>query len=264
MQLAERLRARMAGGEVALGTFVVELRTPAVARILEQGGFDFMLIDTEHGCFDPATVAQHIQAGKQRSVCPLVRVPGPEPAEIKRVLDAGAEGIMVPMCQSLEEVQLAVQSSKYPPVGRRGAHFTRPHTEYSNPPDMGAYMEQANRNLLTIIQIETLPAVGLIDEIAAMPGVDMLYLGPGDLSIAMERPGEIAHPDIIAVVEQVGAACRQHGKIAGCHFGNPEVLPEYKRLGVRFVGYGAAVRMLQAGVAQMGAGALQALDREVP
>lgn len=259
MELANRMRQRMDLGDVVLGTFVVELRTPAVARILQQSGFDFMLVDTEHGCFDPTVVALHIQAAKRWGVCPLVRVPGPERAEIKRVLDAGAEGVMVPMCETTEEVAAAVQSSKYPPLGRRGAHFARPHTEFCAPADMGVYMSSANKALLTIIQIETLGAAEKVEEIAATPGVDMLYLGPGDLSIAMGISGQITHPEVMDVVRRMGEACRRHGKICGCHFADPAVLPEMQRLGVRFAGYGAVVRMLQAGVSDMADSARRAL-----
>ncbi len=260
MQLARDMRRNMAQGNMMLGTFVVELRTPAVARILQQHGFHFMLVDTEHGCFDPDVVAQHIQAGKRWGVCPLVRVPGPDRTEIKRVLDAGAEGVMVPMCQTLEEVGQAVESSKYPPLGLRGAHFTRPHTEFANPADMGEYMAAANEALLTIIQIETLPAAEKVEEIAALPGVDMLYMGPGDLSIAMGIPGQIAHREVMEVVQRMGEACRRHGKLCGCHFADPAVLPELKRLGVQFAGYGAVIRMLQSGVQSMAASAHHALQ----
>ena len=262
MELVRQMRQRMATGEVMLGTFVVELRTPAVARLLCQGGFDFLMVDTEHGCYDPAVVAQHIQAGRQNGICPLVRVPGPDRGEIKRALDSGAEGVMVPMCECLEEVEEAVQASKYPPQGRRGAHFTRPHSDYSTPADMAEYMDRANHELLTIIQIETLPAAELVDEIAAVPGVDLLYLGPGDLSIAMGIPGQLTHPDVLSVVARMTAACERHGKIAGCHFADPAVLPELQRLGVRLVGYGAAVRMLQWGIQQMATGARAALAVE--
>ncbi|MEW6753147.1 MAG: aldolase/citrate lyase family protein [Candidatus Latescibacterota bacterium] len=261
MKLVTDLRDHIAQGRVALGTFVVELRTPAVARILRQGGFDFMLVDTEHGCYDPATVAALIQAGKQAGICPLVRVPGPEQAEIKRVLDAGALGIMVPMCRTLEEVQQAVASSKYPPLGRRGAHFARPHTEFVAPADAAEFMGRANRSLLTIVQIETGEAAELVDSIAAMDGVDLLYVGPGDLSIALGHAGDITHPAVMAVVERTCRACAAHGKIAGCHFATPQVLPELRALGVRLVGYGAVIRMLRDGVERAGQAALRALGQ---
>jgi 2-keto-3-deoxy-L-rhamnonate aldolase RhmA len=260
MELVTRMRHRMQQGEAILGTFVVELHTAALPRLLQQNRFDFMVIDTEHGCFDPAAVARLIDAGKRWRLCPLVRVPGPERAEIKRVLDAGAEGVMVPMCETVDEVVEAVSSSKYPPLGRRGAHFTRPHTNFDTPGDMGAYMAAANSSLLTIIQIETPGAAQQLDAIAALPGVDMLYLGPGDLSIALGYPGQITHPEVMAVVGRLTAACRKHGKLAGCHFADPAVLPQLRAAGVSFVGYGAEIRMLQAGIKQMGEAARRALS----
>ena len=190
MELAENLRARIAAGHIVMGTFVAELSAPAVAMILQQNDFDFMLVDTEHGCFDPAAVAQLILAGKEAGLCPLVRVPGPDQAEIKRVLDAGAEGIMVPMSQSLEDVQQVVNHSKYPPLGQRGAHFVRPHTRYMNPEDIADFMAEANRNLLTMVQIETRAAAELVDEIAAVEGVDTLLIGSRSGRTGLSRTGQ--------------------------------------------------------------------------
>ncbi len=259
MELAKSLRGRLDEGHVALGTFVAELTTPAVPMMLRQNDFDFMLVDTEHGCFNPGDVMQLILAGKQEGLCPLVRVPGPDQAEIKRVLDAGAEGIMVPMSQSLEDVQRAVSSSKYPPLGQRGAHFARPHTRFTGPDDTGTFMEEANRNLFTIIQIETRPAVDLIDEIAATEGVDVLYVGPGDLSVALGHPGRTGHPEVLEIVERVGQACREYGKIAGGHFLSADILPELMGRGVRFLGFGSIERMLQVGVVQTGDSARQVI-----
>ena len=260
MELAENLRARIAAGHIVMGTFVAELRAPAVAMILQQNDFDFMLVDTEHGCFDPAAVAQLILAGKEAGLCPLVRVPGPDQAEIKRVLDAGAEGIMVPMSQSLEDVQQVVNHSKYPPLGQRGAHFVRPHTRYMNPEDIADFMAEANRNLLTIVQIETRAAAELVDEIAAVEGVDMLYVGPSDLSVALGHPGQLDHPEVLDVVDRVGRACREQGKLAGAHFSSPDDLEDLIGRGIQFLGFGSIERMLIVGVADRGQSARQAIS----
>ena len=259
MDLVKSLRQRLGAGHTALGTFVVELRTPAVARFLQQGGFDFMLIDTEHGQFDAAEISEHIRAGKRWGVCPLVRVSGPERGEVMRALDGGAEGIMVPMCQSVEDAERAVEYSKYPPVGQRGAHFVRPHTEFAPPANLGDYMEEANRELLTIVQIETAAAVERVDEIAAVEGIDMLYMGPGDLSVAFGVPGQVTHPEVMAAAAEMGKACQRHGKIAGSHFTHPDALPELHSRGVRFVGFGAVVRMVQQSVIDAGAAVRQKL-----
>ncbi len=252
MELAAAVRRRIADGHFAMGTFVVELRTPAVARFLEQAQYDFMLIDTEHGYWNPLDIAQHIDAGKRWGVCPLVRVSGPDRGEIMRALDAGAEGVMVPMAKTLADVEKAVEYSKYPPLGQRGAHFARPHTHFAPPSDLGAYMQQVNEAMLTIVQIETLEAVEQVDEIAAMPGVDVLYLGPGDLSIALGVPGQVDHPLILEAAERIVAACRMHGKIAGSHFVSTSMLEKVYARGMQMGGFGAAVRMLQFGISGMG------------
>ena len=121
-------------------------------------------------------------------------------------------------------------------------------------------MDQANRQLLTIIQIETSAAVEQVDEIAAIEGVDMLYLGPGDLSVALGIPGQVMHAKVLAAAAAIGKACQRQGKIAGSHFTHPDVLPELRSLGMQFVGYGAVVRMVQQSVVDAGAAARQALD----
>ncbi|MFT5375309.1 MAG: 2-keto-3-deoxy-L-rhamnonate aldolase RhmA [Candidatus Latescibacterota bacterium] len=252
MQLAEALRHRVNSGEFVMGTFVGELRTPALARILQQATFDFMLVDNEHGNWNPQDIAQHIDAGKRWGICPLVRVSGPERGEIMRALDAGAEGIMVPMAKTLADVERAVEFSKYPPLGQRGAHFARPHNEFTPPKDIGAYMRAANEQLLTIVQIETEAAVERLDEFAATPGVDVLYLGPGDLSVALGVPGQVDHPRVMEVAERIVAVCRQHGKIAASHFVSVEMLGELRRRGIQLGAFGAAVRMLQYGIGELG------------
>ena len=252
MQLVKQLRQRLAAGEKALGTFVAELNTAIVPPVLKQNGFDFMLIDTEHGCFNPAEVANLIQLGKRAELCPLVRVPSPDRAEIKRVLDAGAEGVMIPMSASLDDVRETVANSKYPPIGQRGAHLLRPHTDYVAPADAGEFMQEANDNLLTIVQIETEAALELCEEIAAMEGVDMLYVGPSDLSIALGHPMKGDHPDVLNAVERVGKACRAGGKIAGSHLGAVSIVPELVARDVQFLGFSSIERMLTMGVAEVG------------
>ncbi len=251
MRLAAAVRQRIKEGHFAMGTFVVELRTPALARFLQQAHFDFMLVDNEHGYWNPLDIAQQIDAGKRWGVCPLVRVSGPDRGEIMRALDAGAEGVMVPMANTVADVERAVEYSKYPPLGQRGAHFARPHNEFAAPEDLVEYMREANENLLTIVQIETQKAVDCLDELAAVPGVDMLYMGPGDLSIALGVPGQVEHPRILAVAERLVEACRTHGKIAGSHFVGTSMLEKLHQCGMQFGGFGAAVRMLQFGIGEM-------------
>ena len=121
-------------------------------------------------------------------------------------------------------------------------------------------MEDANEQLLTIVQIETQEAVDRIDEIAAVPGVDVLYLGPGDLSVALGIPGQVEDPRVVEVAEQIVRACEQHSKIAGSHFVNASMLKKIHACGMQLGGFGAAVRMLQFGIEEMAQRARSALS----
>ena len=251
MEAAERLRQRIGAGNFAMGTFIVELRTPDIVRFLAQSKYDFILVDNEHGYWNPLDIAQHIDAAKRWDICSLVRVSSADRGEIMRALDAGAEGVMVPMVRTVEDVERIVEYSKYPPLGQRGAHFARPHSAFTPPEDIRRYMDNTNEQHLTIVQIETQEAVDRIDEIAAVPGVDALYLGPGDLSVALGIPGQVEDPRILEVAERIVAACKEHGKIAGSHFVSTSMLEKIRARGMQLGGFGAAVRMLQFGVEEM-------------
>lgn len=232
-----------------LGTFLTELRAPGAAAALRHAGFEFFLLDTEHGYYSPHDVTELMLTGKRHGICPFVRVSAPTHGEITHALDAGAEGILIPMVRSLDEVGRAVAQSKYVPLGVRGVHFLRPHTGFDPPADAQAFMDQANRTLITAVQIETPEAVDLIPDIAAVDGVDMLYLGPGDLSVAMGLGLAADHPRVLAVADRIVEACAQHGKMAAGHVGSPEHALKYIEKGMNVIGYGAALRLLRNGAA---------------
>lgn len=250
MRQVQQLRERIARGETVVGTFLVEFRAAGVPPILREAGFDFIILDTEHGYYAADDVLRLIQACRDCGLCAIVRVSGPHHDEITRMLDAGAEGIMIPMVRDLETVREAVNQSKYPPLGRRGAHFLRPATGFHVPADATPLMEQANRELITAVQIETVEAAAKVEEIAAIDGVDMLYVGPGDLSISMGLGCVTDHPKVMAVADRVVTACAKHGKIAGGHFGAPAQVAERTAKGMHFLGYAAALRLLIRGAAE--------------
>lgn len=247
MELARELRKRVSAGHVTMGTFVVEMQTAAAPAILANSGFDWFIIDMEHGSYDPSVMMQLIAAGKAAGICPTVRIPTFERGEITRALDAGAEGILIPMVNSVEEVRRVVDASKYPPLGRRGVHFIRPSCNFRCPDDVFEYMAEANRNIITAVQIETLDAAELVDEIAAIDGVDMLYVGPGDLSVAMGHLGQTGDPQVRQVISAVGRACKANGKIAGCHCGNVDHFRALADMGIGAIGYSCELTMLRSG-----------------
>jgi len=253
--MIRQLRARLAGGETLLGTFIVEMRTPATARVLKTGGFDFLVIDAEHGLYDPGEVGSLIAAARSAGICPLARTPLTDLGGLARILDAGAEGIIVPMIRSMDDVRLAVAAVRYPPVGRRGVHVVRPHCDFVAPPDGAEYCRQANRNLMLIVQIETLEAVELIEEIAAADQVDALFVGPIDLSATMGHHGGISHPDVIEVAGRLARACRAHGKVAACYVNGPDELDPVLDVGFSFITCGVALGILSNGAAALVDGA---------
>ena len=250
MRLVADLRKRLGEGDLVLGTFMANFKAAGVVDILKRMGFDFFMVDTEHGYYTNTEVEALIAAGRRCGLCPIVRVSGPNHAEVTHVLDCGAEGILVPMARSLDYVQEAVNQSKYPPLGRRGCHFLRPHTDHNPPvgPEATAeLMDRANREIITAIQIETPEAAELVDDIAAMDGVDMLYIGPGDLSITMGLGLNYDHPKVQEVCRRVVEACRRHSKLAGAHFGGPARVAKAFEMGINFLGYAAASRLLIGG-----------------
>lgn len=254
MKLAAGLRQRLGSGEVLFGTFVLELTTPAVVPVLKNSGFGFFMIDLEHGLISDSEMRALISAGRQYGLCPIVRVPDTGRALITRALDAGAEGVLVAMVQSLDDVRQAVQSAKYPPLGGRGVHMLRPHTDFVPPADATAYMQQANREIILGIQIETVPLVGLIGEIAATAGVDLLYLGPTDLGVALGSTGADGYgkgmagqDNVMEVAVQMARACRSQGKMAGIHAADAATLGRLVPEGVGLFGHTADLRLFRNG-----------------
>jgi len=247
MKLACELRERASRGEPLFGTFVTEITTPGLAVILKRCGFAFYVIDLEHACIDDSQMRTLIDAGRRHGLCPIVRVADASRATITRALDAGAEGIIVAMTRSLEDATAAVQATKYPPDGRRGVHMLRPHTNFDPPKDIAAHMALANRSLITGIQIETAEAVDLIEPLAAMPGIDLLYVGPVDLSVAIGRPGAAGNGQVLDVAERTARACRAHGKLAGIHAADAATLSRLVPAGMSLFGYAADMRLLWSG-----------------
>ena len=249
MQLAAAMRERIKEGHFAMGTFVVELRTPALARFLQQAHFDFLLVDNEHGYWNPLDIAQQIDAGKRWGVCPLVRVSGPDRGEIMRALDAGAEGVMVPMANTVADVERAVEYSKYPPLGQRGAAFHMAHDGYVGG-DVLQKMRSANDEVVLIAQIENRPGLENVERIAAIDGIDILWIGQFDLSNFLGIPGQFEHPTFLGALERVVTACERHGKTAAFMVPSVDEGLERMRQGFRCIAYWGDLWIYQQGLKQ--------------
>jgi 2-keto-3-deoxy-L-rhamnonate aldolase RhmA len=201
-------------GGVAVGTMVFEFATTGIARIAAAAGAEFVVFDMEHSGFGVETIRTLMATCGAASIVPIVRVPATQHHLLSRPLDAGAMGVMVPMVQDEEQARLAVAAVRYPPAGRRGAAFGIAHDDYLGG-DPRAKIELANREILLVAQIETVSGLERCERIAAVEGVDVLWVGQFDLTNAMGIPGQFTHADYLAALDRVVAACRRQGKAAG-------------------------------------------------
>jgi 4-hydroxy-2-oxoheptanedioate aldolase len=202
--MIEPLKLRWQRDEVTLGAWCM-IPTSLTAEILAKGGFDWVLVDMQHGCMDYQTAVEMIRAIDLAGITPIVRVPWNEPGIVGRMLDAGAMGIVAPMIQSVEEARRLVESCRYPPAGRRSLGPVRVGAR-----DGLGYVASANDRVAVIPMIETVEALAAVEDIAAVPGVDALFVGPFDLSFSLGLPpgdndGKPAFDDAIA---RVNAAAR--------------------------------------------------------
>ena len=197
-----------------LGHFLVEFATPGIGHILKAAGCEFVVLDTEHSGYSFETVRSVVQYARAAELPIIVRVPSKEYHHIARALDMGADGVMLPMVNDADEARHIVNCMKYPPEGSRGAIFQFAHDSYQP----GAPLEKmraANRQTVLVAQIETAAGVENVDAIAAVDGVDVLWVGHFDLSNSLGIPGQFDHPDFLQANDAVIKACRKHGKSAG-------------------------------------------------
>lgn len=242
--MSDSLHAAIAAGRVTIGSWVT-MAHPATAEVMAAAGFDWLVIDCEHGGIDIETATDLMRAmkGTRPSCQPLLRLTQNDTLEIRRALDAGAYGVIVPMVNDREAAEHAVAAAHYPPKGVRGYGFVRANlygTEFA------PHLEWAEREHTMVVQVEHWQAVEHIDEIVATEGVDCAFVGPWDLSGSMGIPGELDHPRVTAALERVVACCREHGKAAGMLVTQPgpQAVREAIQRGFTFLALGVDALLL--------------------
>jgi 2-keto-3-deoxy-L-rhamnonate aldolase RhmA len=199
-----RVKKLLKEGKSACGTWV-SLCSPIAAEIVGMSGFDWLLIDMEHGPGDYQTLIGQLQAiGAAGESEPIVRVQWHDPVIVKRVLDAGARGVMIPGIKTVEDAKRAVASTKYPPGGFRGIASVRGGLYGLDT----AYLKEANENILVYLQVETKEAVKDIDPILDTPGIDVCFIGPNDLAADLGHTGDLGHSEVVAAIEKVEKAAK--------------------------------------------------------
>lgn len=205
--MTDCIKQRWQRGEVALGAWLM-IPSPLTAEILSKGGFDWVLVDMQHGCMDYETAVNMIRAIDLSGAVPMVRVPWNEPGIIGRMLDAGAMAIVAPMIEGVEDAKRLVQACRYPPAGRRSLGPIRVGAR-----DGAGYVMTANDRVAVIPMIETASALEAVEDIAAVEGVDALFVGPFDLSFALGLPpgDNDGKPAFDAAIARINAAARARG-----------------------------------------------------
>jgi 2-keto-3-deoxy-L-rhamnonate aldolase RhmA len=238
----------LAAGKAVFGSEISRLRSPEIARIYAAAGFDFMFIDMEHSAFGQETVADIIAMSRIAGIVPIVRVPQAEYAFVARVLDQGAQGIIVPRVNNAQTVREIVSWMRYPPLGIRGFADTVAQTDHQRVP-IHEFMEANNHETLCVIQIERRQALENLDEMLAVPGVDVACMGCMDLSIDLGVPGQIDHSTMVAAIERVVDAARRHRVASGIITGQMDIINRWVKAGMRFASYASESMLLNDGAA---------------
>jgi len=237
-----KVKATLRRGGISVGSWM-SLGHESIAEIMAAAGFDWIVIDLEHSVIDIGKVHSLILAIESHGCVPLVRLTGNSPDLVKRVMDAGAYGVIVPMVNSVADAIQAVRSIKYPPSGRRGVGLARAHA-YG--PGFEDYVKIANDQSILIIQIEHMEGVNNIESILSVEGIDGLIIGPYDLSGSLGLPGELNHSKVEEAKKRILDTARAKNIAAGIHIVYPSI-DDFRRClkeGYRFIAFGADILFL--------------------
>ncbi|GAB4353487.1 MAG: 4-hydroxy-2-oxoheptanedioate aldolase [Kiloniellaceae bacterium] len=216
-----------------------------VTEALAGAGFDWLLLDTEHSPADPLTVLPQLQAAAAYDVSAVVRPAANDPVLIKRLLDSGAQSLLIPYVQSAEEAKAAVAAVRYPPEGIRGVAGLTRASRFGR---VSGYAQKAATEICLLVQVETQKSLDAIEDIAAVDGVDGIFIGPGDLSASLGYAGQLFHPEVVAAVEGAISRVAAAGKPAGVLTYDLDFARRCMNLGSLFTAVGADLAILTRGV----------------
>lgn len=242
LRLSPTLRDRLAGADRSLIGMWACSGSPLVTEVAAGSGLDWLLIDMEHSANTLESVLVQLQVAAAYPITPVVRAPFNDVVAIKQVLDLGAQNLLVPMVSSAEEARAAVAATRYPPAGVRGVGSALARSARWNRVD--DYLRDSAEHVSLTVQIETTAGVDAAAEIAAVDGVDAVFVGPSDLSASMGLLGQQTHPDVVSAVHGVFAAVKAANKAVGVNAFAPDAAESYIAAGADFVGVGADVAML--------------------
>lgn len=229
------LKKRLKNNELTIGSWIT-IGHPAIPEILATAGFDWLVIDIEHNLIDPSVIALLITTIQSKNIPALVRVSKNDEVIIKHVMDAGADGVVVPMINNKEDAEKAVAFTKYPPIGSRGVGLSRAQGYGTS---FDEYKEWLNKYSIIIAQIEHIDAVNNIYDIISTPGIDGIIIGPYDLSASMGYPGQYSRSEVVDAINKVEYACVKNKYSLGFHVVPPkeELIEEKIKKGYSFIAF---------------------------
>lgn len=228
-------KEKINAGKTAYGVFV-NMGCPAIVEILGLIGFDFVVFDAEHGPMGVESCEHMVRAADNVNITPIIRVAVNTPQNILRYLDIGALGVQMPMINTKADAESVLRAVKYPPEGRRGLAGVRV-ADYGLTGPLGDYVKEANQETMVIIHVETMQAVDNLKETLCIPGVDVIFIGPTDLSSAMGYPGQVNHPEVQKMIDNLVKEIRTAGKAAGTVAYDLDALRKRKEQGFQYIAY---------------------------
>jgi len=228
-----RTKAKLKDGETVFGCFV-RYPEPSLAEMMGYQGWDFLVFDAEHGVLDPRECENLVRAAELRGVTPMVRLTTNQPPVTLRFMDSGAQGVHVPWVNTVPEAETAVRSVKYYPRGTRGLAGVRA-ADFGQTVPLGEYVKLANSETLVVLQIETVEAVQCLPEIVEVDGVDVIFIGPMDLSQSLGVPGQPQHPSVLDVMQRICDVVLSSKAALGIMTGNAKSAREWQTRGARYI-----------------------------
>lgn len=233
-------KEQLLGARPLRGVWLVSA-SPTITEALSVAGWDFLVLDLEHAGTSPWQVAEHLRAARMGEVPVVVRLPDANPAFVKQALDGGATNLMFPFVETAEEAKKIVALTQYAPRGTRGLARGIRASRYGTD---DTYIDRVGNEITVVAQLETLSALSQLSSVAAVPGVDALFLGPGDLSAALGVPGQVSHPEVSAMMAQGFEQCRRLGKPVGTILPTPAAVREAFASGCTFAAVSSDVGLL--------------------
>ena len=240
---ANRTKRRLLDGETVFGCAMQCYRSSEIPRAFAAAGFDWFFVDMEHAGFDLETAQDIIAAGVAAQITPLVRVAELHYSLVARLLDIGAQGIVLPRVEDPEKLAETLSWMSFPPRGKRGFGVLPPVLDYQQE-SIASIMEHQNSNRLAVVQFETQLAMERADELLSVPGIDVAMVGPTDLSVSLGIPGEFEHPRQVGLIKVFIEKCHAHGVVPGIHCRNVQQAKPWLARGMRFLGSGSEQGML--------------------